>query len=109
MIKDNMGQTVFGDKGKMKSRPPRPAKPRPRKKTANEELAAELSLRLQIKDELNRNDLMRLGEDITMYVRNLIRNNNKVEAVKFIKHNKDSFTPEIKDMIGNEISLMGVN
>ena len=109
MIKDNMGQTVFGDKGKMKSRPPRPAKPRAKKKTANEQLAAELSLRLQIKDDLDHNDLMRLGEDITMYVRNLIRANNKVEAVKFIKHNKDSFTPEIKDMIGNEISLMGVN
>jgi hypothetical protein len=104
-----MGQTVFGDEGKMKSRPPHPAKPRPKKKTANQELAAELNLRLQIRDDLNRNDMLRLSEDVTMFVRTLIKANNKVEAAQFIAHNKDHFTPEIKDMISNEISLMGVN
>lgn len=109
MIKDNMGQSIVGKDGRMKSRPPLPAKPKPRKKTRNEELAAELSLRLQIRDDLDKNDLLRLGEDITMFVRTLINTNKKSEAAKFIDHNKDHFTPEIKDMISTEISLMGVN
>ena len=109
MIEDKLGSLVVGTKGKIHSPAPLPSKPIPKKKTYNEEVAADLSLRLQIKDNLDKNDLMRLSEDITMYVRTLIRSNRKVEAVKFIKHNKDSFTTEIKDMISNEISLMGVN
>jgi len=109
MIKDKMAQFVVGKEGRIKSRPPLPSKPRPRKKTPTEEIAADLSLRLQIRDNLDKNDLMRLSEDVTMFVRNMIKSNNKVEAVKFIKHNKDNFTTEIRDMISNEISLMGVN
>ena len=109
MIEDKLGSLVNGSNGRIHSPAPLTPKPRPKKKTYNEEMTADLSLRLQIKDDLDKNDLMRLSEDITMYVRTLLRANRKVEVVKFIKHNKDSFTTEIKDMISNEISLMGVN
>ena len=109
MIEDKLGSLVTGARGKIHSPAPLPSKPRPRKKTPTEEIAADLSLRLQIRDNLDKNDLMRLSEDVTMFVRNMIKSNNKVEAVKFIKHNKDNFTTEIRDMISNEISLMGVN
>ena len=109
MIEDKMGDLVVGKKGRINSPAPLPPKPRPKKKTYNEEVAADLSLRLQIRDDLDRNDLMRLSEDVTMFIRALIKSNNKAEAVKFISHNKDHFTPEIRDMIGNEINLMGVN
>ena len=109
MIEDKLGSLVNGSKGRIHSPAPLPPKPRPKKKTHNEEIAADLSLRLQIRDDLDKNDLMRLSEDVTMFVRTMIKSNNKVEVVKFIKHNKDNFTPEIRDMIGNEISLMGVN
>jgi hypothetical protein len=109
MIEDKLGHLVVGKEGRMKSRPPLQPAPRKKKKTPTEELAADLSLRLQIKEDLNKDEMLRLGEDITMFVRSMINSGKKTEAIKFIRHNKDSFSADIKDLIKTEISLMGVN
>ena len=106
MINDNLGHSVISKNGKVKSRPYLPPKPRPRKKTKDEETIADLGLRLQIQDELMRDDLMRLEEDITMFVRTMINSGKKAKALEFIKENKHIFGQNIKDLIANELSFM---
>lgn len=108
MIADNLGSAVVGRAGKMHAPDPLPPKPKKAKKTASQQEAAHLGLRLLVRDELSQNDIMRLQEDITMFVKSCLMSGKAAEVENFVMKHKDHFTNEMRDMITLEIKLRGV-
>jgi hypothetical protein len=108
MIEDNLGSKVLGKQGKIHAPSFRPPKPKAKKKTASQQEASDLGLRLLIRDDLSKNDIMRLQEDLVMFVRNCLMSNKTSEVEDFIIKHKDHFTAEMKDMVSLEIKLKGI-
>ena len=106
MIQSRLGGTVFGSGGKIHS--PSPLAPKQKKpaKTDSEQKAANLGLKLLAKDDLNSDDLMRLEEDVTLFIRDRIASGNYADAKEFLVDHKDHLTSEMKEMATIEISNM---
>ena len=106
MIQSRLGGTVFGSGGKIHS--PSPFAPKQKKpaKTDSEQKAANLGLKLLAKDDLNSDDLMRLEEDVTLFIRDRIESGNFADAKEFLVEHKDHLTSEMKEMATIEISNM---
>ena len=109
MIISKLGGTIRGRQGRLRSPSPLPAKAKEPKKTAIEQEAADLGLRLQIRDDLDSHDMMRLQEDVAMFIRGRLSSGNPLDVEDFVIKNKDHFTPEIKDMISLEIGDTELN
>ena len=106
MIQSKLGGTVFGDNGKIHS--PSPLSPKQKKpvKTDSEQKAANLGLKLLAKDDLDSDALMRLEEDVTLFIRDRIESGNFADAKEFLIEHKDHLTSEMKEMATIEISNM---
>lgn len=106
MIQSRLGSTVFGNEGKIHS--PAPLAPKQKKptKTDSEQKAANLGLKLLAKDDLDSDALMRLEEDVTLFIRDSIESGNFADAKEFLIEHKDHLTPEMKEMATIEISNM---
>ena len=106
MIQSKLGGTVFGDSGKIHS--PSPLAPKQKKppKTDSEQKAANLGLKLLAKDDLDSDALMRLEEDVTLFIRDRIESGNFADAKEFLVEHKDHLTSEMKEMATIEISNM---
>ena len=106
MIQSRLGGTVFGSGGKIHS--PSPLAPKQKKpaKTDSEQKAANLGLKLLAKDDLDSDALMRLEEDVTLFIRDRIESGNFADAKEFLVDHKDHLTSEMKEMATIEISNM---
>ena len=106
MIQSRLGSVVSGKKGKIHS--PAPLAPKPKKpaKTESEQKAANLGLKLLAKDDLDSDSLMRLEEDVTLFIRDRIESGNFADAKEFLMEHKDHLTSEMKEMATIEISNM---
>jgi len=103
MLKRRIGTIFSGSGGEIRSPSFLPPKQKKPEKTKAEQRASDLGLKLLTKDDLMEDDLMRLAEDTTMFIRDCINSNNFSEAEDFIIKHKDHFTPEMKEMITIEI------
>ena len=106
MIQSRLGGTVFGSGGKIHSPSPLATKEKKPAKTDSEQKAANLGLKLLAKDDLNSDDLMRLEEDVTLFIRDRIESGNFADAKEFLVDHKDHLTSEMKEMATIEISNM---
>ena len=106
MIQSRLGGTVFGSGGKIHSPSPLATKQKKPAKTDSEQKAANLGLKLLAKDDLNSDDLMRLEEDVTLFIRDRIESGNFADAKEFLVDHKDHLTSEMKEMATIEISNM---
>ena len=75
-------------------------------KTNSEQKAANLGLKLLAKDDLDSDALMRLEEDVTLFIRDRIESGNFADAKEFLVDHKDHLTSEMKEMATIEISNM---
>ena len=103
MLKSRIGTIFSGSGGEIRSPSFLPPKQKKPEKTKTEQRASDLGLKLLTKDDLSEDELMRLAEDTTIFVRDCINSGNFSDAEDFIIKHKDHFTPEIKEMITIEI------
>ena len=68
-----------------------------------EEVGAEIGLRLISKDDISDDQETQLTEDVAMFVRSLLKEGKKREALSFLREHKDHLTSSMKDMVVNEI------
>ena len=106
MIQSRLGGIVFGSGGKIHSPSPLATKEKKPAKTDAEQKAANLGLKLLAKDDLDSDALMRLEEDVTLFIRDRIESGNFADAKEFLVEHKDHLTSEMKEMATIEISNM---
>ena len=108
MIPVKLGRSVVGRGGRINSPPPNKSKPKKPQKTSSQTEAAELGLRLLIRDELSENDIVRLSEDLSMWVRGRLQSGGFSDVEDFMIKHKDHMTHSMKDMVTIEIKLKGM-
>jgi hypothetical protein len=69
----------------------------------DEQEGSELGLRLISKDDITSDEETQLVQDVTLYVRSLLKTNKKREALSFLREHKDHLNPAMKDMVISEI------
>jgi hypothetical protein len=78
-------------------------KSKPEKPSTKE---SDLHLRLLNQDSLEDDEKVKLEGEIVLHVRNLLKKKQKGTALTFLKSIKDSMSPELKDMVSEELKLM---
>jgi len=67
---------------------------------------SDLHLRLLNQDSIEDDQKVALEGEIVLHIRSLLKKKQKGTALTFLKNIKDSMSPELRDLISEELKLM---